>query len=89
MKKIYSKCGKTIKYNKTCTCRNGIKFNTNISPEKRKFYSSYVWQKLRNRIVKEHPYCERCWCKWKGITSENLLEFIGVIENVVFERGKL
>ena len=42
MKKIYSKCGKTIEYNKTCTCRNGIKFNRNISPEKRKFYSSYA-----------------------------------------------
>ena len=52
MKKICSKCGKTIEYNKTCTCRTNITYNRNISPEKRKFYSSYAWQKLRNRKVK-------------------------------------
>ena len=72
MKKICSKCGKTIKYNTNCACRTNTIYNRNISPEKRKFYSSYAWQKLRNRKVKEHPYCERCWSKWKILTTENL-----------------
>lgn len=72
MKKICSKCGKTIEYNKTCTCRPNTSYNRTITPEKRKFYSSYAWQKLRNRKVKEHPYCERCWSKWKIITTEHL-----------------
>ena len=72
MQKICNKCGKTIKHNETCICRKNASYNRNISPEKRKFYSSYAWQKLRNRKVKEHPYCERCWSKWKIITTENL-----------------
>ena len=72
MKKICSKCGKTIEFNKTYTCRTSNSYNRNISPEKRKFYSSYAWQKLRNRKVKEHPYCVRCWSKRKIITTENL-----------------
>ena len=72
MRKICSKCSKTIEYNKTCPCRATITYRRNISSEKRKFYSSYAWQNLRNRKVKEHPYCERCWSKWKIITTENL-----------------
>ena len=72
MKKICSKCGKTIEYNKTCTCRVNSTYSRNIIPEKHNFYSLYAWQKLRNRKVKEHPYCERCWGKWKIITTENL-----------------
>jgi len=72
MQKICSRCGKTIQYNTSCTCRTSITYNRNISPEKRKFYSSYAWQKLRNRKVKEHPYYERCWSKCKIITTENL-----------------
>lgn len=72
MKKICSKCGKAIEHNKTCNCRTSISYNRNISPEKCKFYSSYAWQKSRNREVKEHPYCERCWSKWKIITTEHL-----------------
>ena len=72
MKKICSRCGKIIEYNKMCTCRISTSYNRNISPEKRKFYSSYAWQKLRNGKVKEHPYCERCWSKWEIIATENL-----------------
>ena len=52
--------------------RANTSYHRSITPEKRKFYSSYAWQKLRNRKVKEHPYCERCWSKWKIITTENL-----------------
>ena len=72
MKKICSKCGKTIEYNSRSNCRTSTSYNRNISPEKRKFYSSYAWQKLRNRKVKEHPYCERCWKKYKILTTEHL-----------------
>ena len=72
MRKICSKCGKTIEYNRRCECMTSTSYSRNISLEKRKFYSSYAWQKLRNRKVKEHPYCERCWSKWKIITTENL-----------------
>ena len=72
MKKICSKCGQAIKHNQICICRANTSNNRNVSPEKRKFYSSYAWQKLRNRKVKEHPYCERCWNKYKIITTENL-----------------
>ena len=72
MKKICSKCGMIIEYNKACTCRTSTSYNRNISPEKRKFYSSYAWQKLRNSKVKEHPYCERCWKKYKILTTEHL-----------------
>lgn len=52
MKKICSKCGKAIEYNTICTCRTSNTYNRNIVPEKRKFYSSCAWQKLRNRKVK-------------------------------------
>lgn len=72
MKKICNRCGKTIDYSSRCECRDNITYNRTVSPEKRKFYSSYAWQKLRNRKVNEHPYCERCWSKWKIITTENL-----------------
>lgn len=72
MQKICNKCGKTIKHNETCICRKNTLYNRNISPEKRKFYLSYAWQKLRNKKVKEHPYCERCWKKYKIITTVNL-----------------
>ncbi len=72
MKKICSKCGKTIEYNKMYTGRTSTLYNRTTSHEKPIFYSSYAWQKLRNRKVKEHPYCERCWSKWKIITIENL-----------------
>ena len=74
MKKICSRCGKTVEYSKTCACRNGITYNRNVSEEKRKFYSSYAWRKLLNRKVREHPYCERCWSKWEIVTTENLQE---------------
>jgi len=63
MKKVCSKCGKTIEYSSNCTCGTSTLYKRNISLEKRKFYSSYAWQKLRNRKVKEHPCCERCWSK--------------------------
>lgn len=72
MKKICSKCGKTIKHSTICTCKTSTSYNRNISSEKRKFYSSYAWQKLRNRKVKEQPYCERYGSKWKMITTKNL-----------------
>lgn len=39
MRKICSKCGKTIEYNLTCTCRTYNTYNRNVSPEKCKFYS--------------------------------------------------
>lgn len=47
MKKIWNKCGKTIEYNITSTCRISTSYNRNISPEKRKFYSSYVKETIR------------------------------------------
>lgn len=72
MKKICSNYGKTIEYNTTCTCRLTTSYNRTITPGNRKYYSSYVWQKLRNRKVEEHPYCERCWKKYKIITTEHL-----------------
>ncbi len=89
MRKICDSCGKTVEYSKTCACKIGIIYNRNISEEKRKFCSSYVWQKLRNRKVKEHPYCKRCWNKYKIIIPENLqigeLEFI---DEIIYIRGK-
>ena len=72
IKEICSKCGRIIKHNQICTWRTNISYNRNITPGRRKFYSSYAWQKLRNRKVKEHPYCERCWSKYKIIATENL-----------------
>lgn len=45
-----------VKYDSICPCRANTSYNRTISPKKRKFYSSYAWQKLRNRKVNEHPY---------------------------------
>ena len=70
MKKVCSRCGNIILHKQRCEC--APKYNRKVSDEKRKFYSSYAWQKLRNRKVKEHPYCERCWSKWKLIVTDNL-----------------
>ena len=70
MKKVCSRCGNIILHNKRCGCTP--KYDRRISDEKRRFYSSYAWQKLRNRKVKENPYCERCWSKHKIITTEYL-----------------
>lgn len=72
MKKICSRCGKTIAHNETCIYRTNISYNRTITPERRKFYLSYAWQKLRNRKVKEQSYFEKCWSKWKIISNENL-----------------
>lgn len=62
-------CGKKIKHNEKCTCK---KYTRKISDDKLKFYSSYAWKKLRNRKVKERPYCERCWDRHKILVTENL-----------------
>lgn len=37
-----------------------------------KFFKSYKWQKLRAMVLKEYPYCERCWSKYKRINTDNL-----------------
>lgn len=71
MKKVCSRCGNIILHKQRCECIP--KYNRKVSDEKRRFYSSYAWQKFRNRKVKEQPCCERCWSKlWKIITTEHL-----------------
>lgn len=70
MKKVCSRCGNIILHKQRCECTP--KYNRKVSDEKKRFYSSYAWQKLRNRKVKEHPYCERCWSKWRLIVTDNL-----------------
>ena len=70
MKKVCSRCGNIILHNQKCGCKPLD--NRHVSDEKRRFYSSYAWRKLRNRKVKEQPYCERCWNKWKLIVTDNL-----------------
>lgn len=71
MRSICKSCGKIISHGKKCDCRK-IDYVRNVDPEKKRFYSSYAWQKLRNRRIKEHPYCERCWDKWKIINNDRL-----------------
>lgn len=75
MKKMCSKCGKTTEYNSRCECRTSTSYNTTISLEKRKFYSSYAWLKLRNRKVKHIKRIGRlCHSKSKGV--KKMLQYL-------------
>lgn len=71
MKKVCNSCGKIISHGQKCGCISSG-YTRKIDPEKKRFYSSYAWQKLRNRRIKEQPYCERCWDKWKLINNDRL-----------------
>lgn len=70
MKKVCSRCGNIILHKQRCEC--APKYNRKVLDEKRRFYSSYAWQKLRNRKVRELLIVRGCWSKWKLIVTENL-----------------
>ncbi|MBC8579147.1 HNH endonuclease [Lachnospiraceae bacterium NSJ-12] len=67
--KKYCSCGKIIRLNEICSCKN---YTRKIDKDKSRFYSSYAWKKLRNMRVKEQPYCERCWSLHKLIVTDCL-----------------
>lgn len=71
LKRVCKYCGRIFEFNKKCDCYSNRPV-TNVDPEKKRFYSSYAWQKLRNRKIKDIGYCERCWSQHRIITTEKL-----------------
>ena len=78
-KKRTCHCGRFVDYNSICVCKE----NKNRNAYQRSYYeknkellkplSSTRWRKLRSLIIKrDQGYCQRCFGKYKVITSTNL-----------------